>query len=185
MTVTRPDRYSRTAITLHWAAAAIILASLASGFAADTPAGSDAAALRAHVALGASTGVLMLLRLAAWLRFDERPAAAAHANRAEALGAGAAHMLLYVVPLVLVASGIGMLALSGAGADVFSRNPVLPRFENYAPRAVHGAGALLLAGLIALHVGAALWHHFLRRDGLLARMGLALPPTTGPKISRR
>ncbi|MEY2956635.1 MAG: hypothetical protein RL123_1363, partial [Pseudomonadota bacterium] len=24
--------------------------------------------------------------------------------------------------------------------------------------------------LIALHVGAALWHHFVRRDGVLARM---------------
>lgn len=185
MTVTRPDRYSRTTIALHWAAAAIILATLASGFAADTPAGSDAAALRAHVALGASTGVLILLRLAAWLRFDERPAAALHANRTEALAARAAHLLLYVVPLVLVASGIGMLAFSGAGTDVFSRDLDLPRFEDYTPRAVHGAGALLLAGLIALHVGAALWHHFLRRDGLLARMGLALPSATGAKASPR
>jgi cytochrome b561 len=27
-----------------------------------------------------------------------------------------------------------------------------------------------LIALIALHVGAAIWHHFVRRDGVLARM---------------
>ena len=34
----------------------------------------------------------------------------------------------------------------------------------------HSVLRLVLLTLIALHVGAALWHHFVRRDGLLARM---------------
>lgn len=35
---------------------------------------------------------------------------------------------------------------------------------------LHGLAALLLALLIGLHVGAALHHHFIRRDGVLRRM---------------
>lgn len=35
---------------------------------------------------------------------------------------------------------------------------------------VHGLAAYLLLGLIAIHIGAALYHHFVRRDGVLARM---------------
>ncbi|WP_156943326.1 cytochrome b/b6 domain-containing protein [Ensifer sp. WSM1721] len=34
----------------------------------------------------------------------------------------------------------------------------------------HGFGANLLIGLLAFHAGAALYHHFIRRDGLLRRM---------------
>jgi cytochrome b561 len=37
----------------------------------------------------------------------------------------------------------------------------------------HQQAAWLLLGLILLHVGAALWHHFVMRDGVLRRM---LPP---------
>ena len=34
----------------------------------------------------------------------------------------------------------------------------------------HELGAPLLLGLIALHVAAALYHHFVRRDAVLKRM---------------
>jgi cytochrome b561 len=36
--------------------------------------------------------------------------------------------------------------------------------------AVHGLLAFALIGLIAMHVGAALFHHLVRRDGVLVRM---------------
>jgi cytochrome b561 len=35
---------------------------------------------------------------------------------------------------------------------------------------LHRLFAFLLVALIALHVGAALYHHFIRRDGVLRRM---------------
>jgi cytochrome b561 len=43
-------------------------------------------------------------------------------------------------------------------------------FWVYAPRAGHGITATVLILLIALHVGAALYHQFIRKDNLLARM---------------
>jgi cytochrome b561 len=46
----------------------------------------------------------------------------------------------------------------------------LPDFWKYRPRTPHGIGARLLLALIVLHTGAALYHHFVRRDGLLRRM---------------
>ncbi|MDO9296294.1 cytochrome b [Bradyrhizobium sp.] len=46
----------------------------------------------------------------------------------------------------------------------------MPDFSKYSPRAPHGIGARLLIALVVLHVGAALYHQFGRRDGLLRRM---------------
>lgn len=40
---------------------------------------------------------------------------------------------------------------------------------------VHAVAAFVLAGLIGMHVGAALFHHFIRRDGVLRRMLPGLP----------
>ncbi len=48
--------------------------------------------------------------------------------------------------------------------------------------AAHGAVALALLGLIALHVAAALQHHFIRRDDVLLRM---LPALRRGKATRR
>jgi len=44
-------------------------------------------------------------------------------------------------------------------------------FDALPPRAVHGLVAKLLMLAIGLHIAAALYHHFIRRDGLLSRMG--------------
>ena len=41
---------------------------------------------------------------------------------------------------------------------------------------VHAYAAFALAGLIAMHIGGALFHHFIRRDGVLRRMLPGLPP---------
>ncbi len=72
----------------------------------------------------------------------------------------------------MAASGIGLTALSGAGAVLsgVEAAALLPDFRAYAPRVPHRAGARILAALLVLHVGAALHHHFIRRDGLMRRM---------------
>ncbi len=67
------------------------------------------------------------------------------------------------------ASGIGLIALSGAAPAIFTGGS-LPNFDIYPPRIPHGIGARLMLALIALHVAAALFHQFVRRDGLLKRM---------------
>jgi cytochrome b561 len=81
------------------------------------------------------------------------------------------HFLFYVVTLGMIASGVGMMVLSGAAPVIFGgEGAPLPDFWKYPPRVPHGIGARLLVALLLLHVGAALHHHFVRRDGLLRRM---------------
>jgi cytochrome b561 len=81
------------------------------------------------------------------------------------------HLLLIIVPLGMAASGIGMLILSGAGAQLFGGAPgLLPEFERVLPRTPHGIGARMLLALVALHIGAALYHHVVLRDRLLTRL---------------
>lgn len=62
---------------------------------------------------------------------------------------------------------------SGAGEVLFGDAPgPLPDFWNHLPRYGHAAMAVLLATLLGLHVGAALHHQVILKDGLMARMGV-------------
>ena len=56
-----PTQYGRVAITLHWSIAALILAALISGFAADAAGRGGHAALRVHAVTGLLAGFLMLV----------------------------------------------------------------------------------------------------------------------------
>ena len=51
-----------------------------------------------------------------------------------------------------------------------SGKPLPESFAAYPARAVHGIVGSLLALLVLVHIVAALWHQFIRRDGLLRRM---------------
>ena len=113
---------------------------------------------------------LTLARLGWWL-VDAKPAVAAGMRPLMSRAAKAVHTLFYVVILGMAASGIAMLVLSGAGAILFAGAPgTLPDFWAYPPRSLHGIGARLLLALFVLHAGAALYHQFIKRDGLLRRM---------------
>jgi cytochrome b561 len=114
---------------------------------------------------------LMLLRIVWWWGFDRKPGPVAGSPHWQERTAQVVHVLFYIVILGMIASGIGMMALSGAAPLIFGGDgALLPDFSKYPPRLPHGIGARLLLGLLVLHVGAALYHHFVRHDGLLWRM---------------
>lgn len=170
-----PTRYGSVAIAIHWITAVAILGMLASGLTAANT-GDEAVQLtllRGHAIMGVLIGVLTLLRVVWFLFLDRRPQGAAGLSRLQALAAQVVHYGLYAVILVMVSSGIATLILSGAGAQLTGAAPLpLPDFTLAPPFTLHG---LLARGLIVLlvgHIGAALWHQFIRRDRLLARMGL-------------
>ena len=169
-----PIRFGAVAIAIHWLTALAILLLLISGLAAANT--GDAAVelnlLRAHASMGALVGVLTLLRVVWWLFFDRRPADPATLSRGQALASHVVHYALYAVVLVMVASGIGTVLLSGAGAQLTGAAPLpLPDFAAVPPFTVHGLLFRLLVLLLIGHIGAALWHQFVKRDRLLARMG--------------
>jgi cytochrome b561 len=169
-----PYRYGRVAVAIHWASALLIAALLASGFrAANTldPA-AKAAILRAHAVIGLAILALTLARLGWWF-IDAKPGIVAGTRPFMSRAAGSVHALLYIVVLGMAASGIGLLALSGAGTLLLAGAPgTLPDFWAYPPRVPHGIGARMLVALIVLHTVAAFYHQVVKRDGLLGRMWL-------------
>lgn len=169
-----PQRYGTVAIAIHWATALAVFGLLASGFraAGTVDPSAKASLLRVHAVLGLSVLALTLLRLAWWWLVDRKPAEPAGTPRWQARAARVVHGLFYLVIAAMAASGIGMIALSGAGDILFGASQApLPDFADYPPRVPHGIGARLLVALILAHVGAALYHQFVLRDRLLARMG--------------
>lgn len=71
--------------------------------------------------------------------------------------------------IVQALSGFGLSLMAGLPAIVFGGVGARPPdFHAYWPRAVHGITSKLL---IALHIGAAMFHQLVVGDGLMARMG--------------
>jgi cytochrome b561 len=165
--------YGAVAVGIHWLTVLLIVALLGSGMLADET--SDPAAkariLTAHAPMGIAVLLLTLARLIWWWRFDTHPEPLGGDPAWQIKAAKAVHGLLYLVVLAMTASGIGLFVLSGAGDIIFGGAPgPLPDFNEFAPRLPHGIGAQLLLVLFVAHAGAALYHHFVKRDATLRRM---------------
>ena len=170
-----PQRYGATAIALHWISALAVLIMLASGLSAvNTPdAAAKLAILRVHVGVGAGVLVLTLLRIVWWIAADKRPDHPAGVPGWQAALSRLVHYGMYAVLVVMLASGVALALLTGLIPMLYFAAPgPVPNFQSFAPFIGHGLGAFALMGLIALHILAALHHQFIRRDRLLARMGL-------------
>ncbi|GAJ93753.1 cytochrome b/b6 domain-containing protein [Agrobacterium sp. SHOUNA12C] len=166
------DRYGTVAISIHWISAILILALLGSGFRATNAmdAAAKAGLLRFHIPVAIVVLFLTIFRIV-WWRFDLKPLPMKGSPAWQERIARWVHLAFYIVILGMIASGIGMMILSGATPAVFGEaGAALPNFTDYPPRAPHGLGAFLLVGLLIFHAGAALYHQFVRHDGLLWRM---------------
>jgi cytochrome b561 len=174
------NRYGSVAIALHWTSALAILGALGGGLAMANS--SDPALIRTilpvHIVLGTTALVLTLTRIAWWIWADKRPQPVPGQPGAQELAARIVHGLLYVAVLILASSGVATIVLSGAIGAILSGAP-LPDFDTLIPRMAHEMASNALLVLLALHVGAAAWHQFVRRDRLLARMGVGASRETG------
>lgn len=168
-----PTRYGAVAITIHWVTAAGIVVAFALGWLADhaDDPGAEVTLLRGHIVFAVSVVVLTLLRILWWIVADRRPEPGPDQPRWQMWTASAVHIALYVIILLMGTSGITTLISSDAVPALMAGAP-LPDFEMFLPRKAHGLMAYLLVLLLAFHIGAALYHQFIRRDRLLARMGV-------------
>jgi cytochrome b561 len=87
------------------------------------------------------------------------------------MAARSVHGLVYLLIFLMATSGIASLFAAGAIPALLSGQG-LPNFDEVIPRVAHGIMSKLLIGLLVVHVGAALYHQFIRHDRLLGRMGL-------------
>lgn len=163
--------YGTVAATIHWVSAALILILIGSGFRSgfSDDAATKLAILRVHIPVAILVLLLTITRLVWWWRADTKPAPLGTSPAWQEAAAVWTHRALYSLIIVMLGSGIALLILSGAPDAVFGSAP-LPEFQDFAPRQAHGIAARVLAGLVALHGLAALYHHFGKRDGTLRRM---------------
>lgn len=168
------SRYGSVAIAMHWLTALLIVLLFATGLlaAGQTDPGAKLALLWAHLPMGVAIALLTVLRLVWWLVADpSRPTLPADQPAWQRAAAKATHLALYLIVLSAAGSGTATIVLSGALPAIIE-GATLPDFHAVLPRAVHGMVARLMLGLLVLHIGAALYHQFIRHDHLLARMGL-------------
>jgi cytochrome b561 len=168
------ERYSNTAIFLHWTTAVPIVAAFGIGLTVDTfPKSWVSAVINLHVLLG--LGVLVLTAIRVWWRLTHRPPdlpmeVPAWMKRAALAG----HLFLYIMMVVVPLIGVPTLLYRGRGIDfglfqiapVFARDPLI-----YRPLTqVHEIAAFALVLLAAGHAIAAIYHHVAMKDRLLLRM---------------
>jgi cytochrome b561 len=174
------ERYSLTAIVLHWVLALAILTAFAVGLVLDDMPFSPfkLKVINWHKWAGVTILFLSVLRLL-WRLAKRPPALPARIERAMPGWQRAAyhgtHHLMYVLFFAVPLLGWAYSSAKGFPIVWFGVLPLpdlLPVNKELAEtlKEVHGLAAYGLIGLVCLHVGAALKHQFIDRDGLISRM---------------
>lgn len=157
--MTEKRRYDAVAIWLHWLVALLVLVQFATGWVwGFFERGSEPRfyLFRTHITLGSAILALAVARIG-WRLTHPAPPLPEGMSRLQRIAAHAGHGLLYLA--ILVQPALGLLAISAFGK-------MLGRW----PRDAHNLGAKLILAIVILHVAAVVWHQFIRKDGLLARM---------------
>lgn len=127
-----------------------------------------------HKSIGMTVLMLAAVRLA-WRLFNPPPPLPARMPRWEAVAAKLSHGLLYALIFAMPLTGWAYSSAAGYGAEWFGWIDFpdfvgeSERLENFFGR-VHGVLAVTLVIVVAVHVLAALRHHFILRNPVLKRM---------------
>ncbi len=178
------SRYSTVAIVLHWTIAVLILANIATGLRMDRLDGlAKFEAFQFHKSIGITVLLLSLLRLG-WRLINPPPPLPADLSRFERVAALATHWGFYGFMIAQPLTGWIIVSASPYNLPtlLFKRIP-WPHlgFVHDLPMAtrklidanfgtIHVVLAWSLLALVALHVAAALKHHFIDRNDVLERM---------------
>ena len=167
------ERFGAPARLLHWLVAVLVLMTWPLGFMIDYVKKDVVMGFyMLHEGIGFTVLWLMLIRVGNKL-ISRSPRAEGPAI--ERFAAATVHGLLYAFLIIMPVSGF--LAMNAHGfplkwfnlIDVWSpvgKNPdIAPTFS-----AIHEWSAWIILGLFAVHIGAVLFHHVLRKDTTLYRM---------------
>jgi cytochrome b561 len=169
------QRYTATAIALHWLLALMLAVSFGVGLYMSDLAFSPTRLRLFNWHKWAGITILALSLLRALWRLTHRPPPAPPQPAWQRRAAQALHGLLYLLFFAVPLAGWGYSSAAGFPVVLFG---VLPLPDFVAPdrtlaaalKALHGTLAWSLAVAVLLHVAAALKHQFIDRDGLLQRM---------------
>ena len=173
-------RYTRVAVLFHWALAILLIGTFIGGELMVREWVPNRFVLyQWHKTFGILILVLTAGRLL-WRLTHKPPALPADTPRWQSLASHATHWSFYVLMVAMPLLGWAMVSASSlpVPTELFGVIPLpdLPVTESEAVenrfKDLHHTGAKVFFALFVLHVGAALWHQFGKRDGLLSRMSL-------------
>jgi cytochrome b561 len=130
------------------------------------------------IMLHGSCGIAVLGLIAFWSGWRLRhpsPPLRPLVGRFQVTLARATHVALLLLFVAMPLSGYASLAAAGHSVSLFGLvaiPPLVPQSGRLSQAAIalHLVGQFAIYGLVALHAGAAAWHGFIRRDGVLDRM---------------
>jgi cytochrome b561 len=159
---------------LHWIMAAMILAMLFIGIAMVASLSDYHWLVALHKPLGIAVLVLVAIRLVNRI-FNPAPPLPAAMPKLLRVVAHASHIVLYALMFALPLVGWGMLSAARYPIVLFGPlqlPPILPHDAMLAAtlRTTHTVLALLLFATFLAHLGAALMHALIFRDGVFASM---------------
>jgi cytochrome b561 len=171
-------RYSRGAIALHWIIALLIVTNFGLAWVAeDLPDEQRYALIGNHKAIGIIVLLLTGLRII-WRLTHKAPPLVDTLKAWEAALSKVTHALFYLLMLAIPLAGWGLSSAYGKGKPVsifgLFNFPALPVASDKPTVGMfgelHEITTTIMLVLLALHVGAALKHHFIDKDGTVRRM---------------
>src|SRR6202047_2725701 len=173
---------------MHWLTAGLMLLVFVLAFSIDlaTSRSSHTAFLQLHRSVGLTVWVVTMVRLV-WRHFAKYPNWPSDMSQTMRVAAMASEYALYALLLAQPILGLLQTNAHGDHVNLFFIGQLPAMIDKNRPLAqqlltVHKAVGFSLLGLIALHVSAALFHHFWRRDDTLTAM---LPAASGWRIMPR
>jgi cytochrome b561 len=174
------DTYTSVAITLHWLIGIAIILMLGFGFfMEDMPSDMKPLIYQTHKSIGLTILVLSFVRLF-WRLSHKVPSLPQGMKKWEIIASKITHTGFYILMIGIPLSGWALVSSAPAPYDYpvqwfgLFEFPSLPLTR--APQTagtfseIHEILAYLTLALLALHIGAALKHHFINKDTVLTRM---------------
>jgi cytochrome b561 len=168
-------RYNPWLVGLHWLLAVMIIGVLPFGFLVLAPMPNTdplkIQMLLLHMAGGLFIFGLMTVRFVVRMA-TARPPLQTIGNETADKIAPVTHYGFYVLVLLMAATGLSTAIVAGLGKSVLKKTgaPLPADFDVFPTFQAHGLLAVILTLLIVLHITAALYHQFVRHDGVLRRM---------------
>lgn len=171
-------RYSPLARTLHWLTAGCIAIAVPLAFGMNNlPDGKLQDAFYAnHESFGLLIWLVAVLRLIT-RAVSPPPAAVDTLTGFQLLASRITHTLMYGLIFLLPILGFVGIGLYPAGANFFGfdlPNPIPASWHSEsnsdAVLTIHQFGAYALLAVVAVHIGAALYHRHVKNDGVMPRM---------------
>jgi cytochrome b561 len=170
----RPSEYSGLSVAIHWLIFCGLIALFVSVNYAQSLDKTDplrSTMMDWHKAIGVAVLCFAVLRLL-WIRIKGAPALVPTTRVTDVL-AHISHGLLYLLLLALPLTGLGMTLAAGRGVTLLGIPPVLTEANKPLAGLLHSAHEIIFvttAALVCIHVAAALWHQYIRKDATLGRM---------------